>query len=85
MLFTARKFLGYLDMDATRPNSYRELKRTRYGNKKWHKCMVLLIYVKQRLWQQKKTKLIVIPEQYRKYILIEFGRGSWRRITWTQI
>ena len=28
-------------------------------------------YVKQRLWQQKKTK--TIPEQYRKYTLIEFG------------
>ena len=27
--------------------------------------------MKQRLWQQKKTK--TIPEQYRKYILIEFG------------
>ena len=36
-----------------------------YGNK-WHKW-----YVKQRLWQQKKTK--TIPEQYRKYTLIEFG------------
>ena len=35
-----------------------------YGNK-WYKW-----YVKQRLWQQKKTK--IIPEQYRKYILIEF-------------
>ena len=31
-----------------------------YGNK-WYKW-----YVKQRLWQQKKTK--TIPEQYRKYI-----------------
>ena len=36
-----------------------------YGNK-WYKW-----YVKQRLWQQKKTK--TIPEQYRKYTLIEFG------------
>ena len=33
--------------------------------------MVRVWYVKQRLWQQKKTK--TIPEQYRKYILIEFG------------
>ena len=36
-----------------------------YGNQ-WYKW-----YVKQRLWQQKKMK--TIPEQYRKYILIEFG------------
>ena len=36
-----------------------------YGNK-WYKW-----YVKQRLWQQKKTK--TIPEQYRRYTLIEFG------------
>ena len=35
-----------------------------YGNK-WYKW-----YLKQRLWQPKKTK--IIPEQYRKYILIEF-------------
>ena len=28
-------------------------------------------YVGQRLWQPKKTKMI--PEQYRKYVLIEFG------------
>jgi hypothetical protein len=28
--------------------------------------------VKQRFWQQKKTK--IIPEQYRiKYVLVEFG------------
>ena len=56
MLFTARKFLGYLDMDATRPNSYRELKRTRYGNKKWHKCMVLLIYVKHEALATEEAK-----------------------------
>ena len=36
-----------------------------YGDN-WHKW-----YVKQILWQQKKTK--TTPEQYRKYILIEFG------------
>ena len=36
-----------------------------YGNK-WYKW-----YVGQRLWQQKKTKLI--PEHHRKYLLIEFG------------
>ena len=36
-----------------------------YGAK-WYKW-----YVGQRLWQQSKSK--VIPEEYRKYTLIEFG------------
>ena len=53
-----------------------------YGNK-WYKW-----YVKQRLWQQKKTK--IIAEQYRKYILIEFGpQGDYymsklRRLLFTE-
>ena len=48
-----------------------------YGNK-WYKW-----YVKQRLWQQKKTKLI--PEQYRKYTLIEFGPLSiWRLVYFSE-
>ena len=42
------------------------LSRVKAYGKKWYKW-----YVKQRLWQQKKTK--IIPEQYRKYILIKFG------------
>ena len=42
------------------------LSRVKAYGAKWYKW-----YVGQRLWQQSKSK--VIPEEYRKYTLIEFG------------
>ena len=42
------------------------LSRVKAYGAKWYKW-----YVGQRLWQQSKSK--VIPEEHRKYTLIEFG------------
>ena len=48
-----------------------QTKRTQSQNALAEICGMYKWYVGQRFWQQKKTKLI--PEQHRKYILIEFG------------
>ena len=48
------------------PSARLTLSRVKAYGAKWYKW-----YVGQRLWQQSKSK--VIPEEYRKFTLIEFG------------